>query len=47
MCVCVYIYIFCLIYISDAADATLCIDLGSRCYIKKKKPQHTKLLLIL
>src|SRR5450756_3208421 len=31
----------CLLYTSDAADALLCVDLGGRRIIKKKK-KHTK-----
>src|SRR5450756_1694920 len=27
----------CLLYTSDAADDLLCVDLGGRCFIKKKK----------
>ena len=29
---------FCLLYTSDAADDLLCVDLGGRRIIKKKKP---------
>ena len=31
------IYSFCLLYTSDAADDTPCVDLGGRRIIKKKK----------
>src|SRR5665213_4434980 len=31
----------CLLYTSDAADDLLCVDLGGRRIIKKKKKQHT------
>ena len=30
----------CLLYTSDAADDLLCVDLGGRRIIKKKKPTH-------
>ena len=30
----------CLLYTSDAADELLCVDLGGRRLIKKKKTQH-------
>ncbi|CUX71805.1 hypothetical protein BN3590_04476 [Clostridium sp. C105KSO15] len=30
-------YCFCLLYTSDAADDLLCVDLGGRRIIKKKK----------
>ena len=30
----------CLLYASDAADALLCLDLGGRRLIKKKKKNH-------
>ena len=30
----------CLLYTSDAADDLLCVDLGGRRIIKKKKKQH-------
>src|SRR5659263_780871 len=30
----------CLLYTSDAADDLLCVDLGGRRIIKKKKQQH-------
>ena len=32
----------CLLYTSDAADDLLCVDLGGRRIIKKKKKQHIK-----
>ena len=32
----------CLLYTSDAADALLCVDLGGRRSIKKKKIKKTK-----
>ena len=32
---------FCLLYTSDAADDLLCVDLGGRRIIKKKKQTHT------
>src|SRR5450756_3254977 len=32
----------CLLYTSDAADDLLCVDLGGRRIIKKKKNQHMK-----
>ena len=31
----------CLLYTSDAADDLLCVDLGGRRIIKKKKKNHT------
>ena len=31
----------CLLYTSDAADDLLCVDLGGRRHLKKKKKQHT------
>ena len=31
----------CLLYTSDAADDLLCVDLGGRRIIKKKKEQHS------
>src|SRR5659263_385583 len=31
----------CLLYTSDAADDLLCVDLGGRRIIKKKKKRHT------
>ena len=31
----------CLLYTSDAADDLLCVDLGGRRILKKKKQQHT------
>ena len=31
---------FCLLYTSDAADDLLCVDLGGRRIIKKKKHKH-------
>ena len=31
----------CLLYTSDAADDLLCVDLGGRRIIKKKKNNHT------
>ena len=31
----------CLLYTSDAADDLLCVDLGGRRIIKKKKPSST------
>ena len=34
-------YNFCLLYTSDAADDLLCVDLGGRRIIKKKKTQKT------
>ena len=30
----------CILYTSDAADDLLCVDLGGRRHIKKKKKQH-------
>ena len=33
-------YITCLLYTSDAADDLLCVDLGGRRIIKKKKATH-------
>ena len=33
----------CLLYTSDAADDLLCVDLGGRRIIKKKKHQPSKL----
>ena len=33
---------FCLLYTSDAADDLLCVDLGGRRIIKKKKTQETE-----
>ena len=32
----------CLLYTSDAADDLLCVDLGGRRMIKKKKTPHTQ-----
>ena len=32
----------CLLYTSDAADDLLCVDLGGRRIIKKKKTTHTE-----
>ena len=32
----------CLLYTSDAADDLLCVDLGGRSIIKKKKKRQTK-----
>ena len=32
----------CLLYTSDAADDLLCVDLGGRCIIKKKKKKHLR-----
>ena len=32
-----YIYGICLLYTSDAADDLLCVDLGGRRIVKKKK----------
>ena len=38
----------CLLYTSDAADDLLCVDLGGRRIIKKKKrPQHDVALILL
>ena len=34
-------YVPCLLYTSDAADDLLCVDLGGRRIIKKKKPTYT------
>ena len=36
---------FCLLYTSDAADDLLCVDLGGRRIIKKKKNQKLKISL--
>ena len=36
-------YIICLLYTSDAADDLLCVDLGGRRIIKKKKNTKQKL----
>ena len=33
---------FCLLYTSDAADDLLCVDLGGRRIIKKKKLKNTQ-----
>ena len=35
------LYTLCLLYTSDAADDLLCVDLGGRRNIQKKKTQHT------
>src|SRR5450756_2855540 len=35
------LYRFCLLYTSDAADDLLCVDLGGRRIIKKKKKNST------
>ncbi|CUX44576.1 hypothetical protein BN3590_01487 [Clostridium sp. C105KSO15] len=35
-------YMSCLLYTSDAADDLLCVDLGGRRIIKKKKETHTQ-----
>ena len=34
-------FITCLLYTSDAADDLLCVDLGGRRIIKKKKTEYT------
>ena len=34
--------VYCLLYTSDAADDLLCVDLGGRRIIKKKKKTHIK-----
>ena len=36
-----YQYMICLLYTSDAADDLLCVDLGGRRIIKKKKKHNT------
>ena len=38
---------FCLLYTSDAADDLLCVDLGGRRIIKKKKLIHVPYLTVL
>ena len=42
----IYIAICCLLYTSDAADDLLCVDLGGRRIIKKKKQKNIELLSI-
>ena len=37
--------IICLLYTSDAADDLLCVDLGGRRNLKKKKKQHPTTLI--
>ena len=39
--------LICLLYTSDAADDLLCVDLGGRRIIKKKKKTKTYLFIIL
>src|SRR5680860_1915157 len=42
VCGCVGACVCCLLYTSDAADDLLCVDLGGRRIIKKKKKTYTQ-----